>query len=458
MGLTGNHVAGQSGAVADANARDVLLAAHTAALADKLDKTEASSTFAPMGGVRHADQFAGATVRDKIDAAIADLGGGFGVVVLPSGMGAGSPSVEPTNATLWDERGGLPVDGGIAINARTPGVADRMRIHQWTTNPDRSVVALDTAQDISGTMCDPSSAEGLTGQVRLMGALLNSPTSGFALVGVEGNVSVYSTGNTIARARGGTFNVFLKTGSTTNVTSAEAVTAQTITNSGTGTLTNAYGLFADDQSAGTVRNYSIYTGHVLIRNNRNIDAEDSTGTPRRIITLASSDLVVFRPLSDTVGIKFANQANTISWMTLTSTAATIGVPITFSEQIVLASNKALRIGTGGGQMILISDGTGTVTITGPAVQTKFVNAAGTVTNLSISDAGIITLRDGGNIVLGATTGTIIGTAPTQKLGFYGATPVVRPAGTPGNASDLATAITLLNSIRTSLYGLGLVSN
>ncbi len=35
--------------------------------------------------------------------------------------------------------------------------------------------------------------------------------------------------------------------------------------------------------------------------------------------------------------------------------------------------------------------------------------------------------DGDNIVLGSSTGTKIGTATTQKLGFYNATPIVRPS-------------------------------
>lgn len=35
------------------------------------------------------------------------------------------------------------------------------------------------------------------------------------------------------------------------------------------------------------------------------------------------------------------------------------------------------------------------------------------------------LPDGANIALGSTTGTQIGTASTQKLGFFGATPVVQ---------------------------------
>ena len=36
--------------------------------------------------------------------------------------------------------------------------------------------------------------------------------------------------------------------------------------------------------------------------------------------------------------------------------------------------------------------------------------------------------EGVDIVLGTTTGSKIGTGATQKLGFYGATPVVRPVG------------------------------
>lgn len=37
-----------------------------------------------------------------------------------------------------------------------------------------------------------------------------------------------------------------------------------------------------------------------------------------------------------------------------------------------------------------------------------------------------TLSDGANLAVGTATGTRIGAAPSQKLGFWGATPVVRP--------------------------------
>lgn len=46
-------------------------------------------------------------------------------------------------------------------------------------------------------------------------------------------------------------------------------------------------------------------------------------------------------------------------------------------------------------------------------------------DLTVADD--ITIANGGNIILGTSTGTKIGTAATQKLGFYNVTPVVQPA-------------------------------
>ena len=72
-------------------------------------------------------------------------------------------------------------------------------------------------------------------------------------------------------------------------------------------------------------------------------------------------------------------------------------------------------------------------------------------------SGDVQLADGKNLVVNSTTGTKIGTAATQKLGFFNATPVVRPAGIGAAATDLATVITLANNLRTALIALGLVA-
>lgn len=92
--------------------------------------------------------------------------------------------------------------------------------------------------------------------------------------------------------------------------------------------------------------------------------------------------------------------------------------------------------------------------------------AGTTTITSIADARVIlepllapclplsggTLADAANVAVGTTTGTKIATAASQKLGFYGATPVVQPSGSAQAAltdSTTGTAGTTLANVGTS---------
>lgn len=73
--------------------------------------------------------------------------------------------------------------------------------------------------------------------------------------------------------------------------------------------------------------------------------------------------------------------------------------------------------------------------------------------------------DARNIQLGKTTGTKIGTESTQKLAFFGATPVVRQnaISAPGGGGTTDTdaidqsARTAINSIRGVLTNFGLTS-
>lgn len=68
----------------------------------------------------------------------------------------------------------------------------------------------------------------------------------------------------------------------------------------------------------------------------------------------------------------------------------------------------------------------------------------------------LSIEDGKNIILGAATGTRIGTNAAQKLSFYGLPPVVQPSNTPADATDLATALTLVNNLKAKLMTLGLI--
>lgn len=63
-----------------------------------------TSYFKVANAIRYADQFAGATVTAKIDAAIADCGSAQCLVVIPSNMAAGAPTSVPNTVTLLDLR------------------------------------------------------------------------------------------------------------------------------------------------------------------------------------------------------------------------------------------------------------------------------------------------------------------------------------------------------------------
>lgn len=92
--------------------------------------------------------------------------------------------------------------------------------------------------------------------------------------------------------------------------------------------------------------------------------------------------------------------------------------------------------------------------------------------ITLVDSGTdIQIIDGGDFIFGSTNGTKIGTSATQKIGFFGATPIVRataptaaPAGGVGvaagawsSAANRDTAINCINGLRTALINLGLLT-
>ena len=90
------------------------------------------------------------------------------------------------------------------------------------------------------------------------------------------------------------------------------------------------------------------------------------------------------------------------------TAATEIAPMLTGSATITLTNKTLT----------------TPTITNPTVTTgTFATPALTTPTVATT----LTLNDACNIVINATTGSKIGTATTQKIGFYNVTPVVQPA-------------------------------
>ena len=138
--------------------------------------------------------------------------------------------------------------------------------------------------------------------------------------------------------------------------------------------------------------------------------------------------------------------------TLTEDSAVLRAGSIANENLYLFDNRGIAVN--------VQDNAAALTVKGGAVGSVAVFRAGSVAgNLttwqdnassvlaSVSAAGLatfagVTLTDATNLVFGTSTGTRIGTATSQKLGFYNATPIIRPSG----------------SILTALSNLGLVGS
>lgn len=80
------------------------------------------------------------------------------------------------------------------------------------------------------------------------------------------------------------------------------------------------------------------------------------------------------------------------------------------------------------------------------------NNSGTASSFRLSSTSV-GFSDGLNFAVGTTTGTKFGTTSTQKLGFFGATPIVRPTVSGSRATGAA-----LTSLLTTLAALGIITD
>lgn len=89
-------------------------------------------------------------------------------------------------------------------------------------------------------------------------------------------------------------------------------------------------------------------------------------------------------------------------------------------------------GTGGNSIASVTN-----TTTGTLLQVLNSSSA---TLFSVADTPAITLIDAMTIAVGTTTGTKIGTATSQKIGFWNATPIVQPTTAVAAATVAATGV------------------
>jgi hypothetical protein len=138
--------------------------------------------------------------------------------------------------------------------------------------------------------------------------------------------------------------------------------------------------------------------------------------------------------------------------------------MTDAKNVVLATTTGTTIGTSTTQKLSFWNATPIVQPTNATdlynvlVNTGLIASGGAP---PFSPPGTVTIADTKNIVLAVGTGTQIGTSTTQKLGFYGATPVVQPVastnsttGTTGSATGVSLDTTFKGSSGSSAYTIG----
>ena len=154
----------------------------------------------------------------------------------------------------------------------------------------------------------------------------------------------------------------------------------------------------DSSTDNAVAIYDSTGGHTLL--NSALVVNDTTGATA--LTSAAAAALAVGPsgaTNPTLSVD-ASTASAATGVKVKSAAAAGGVAVSVTSS---GTNENLTID---------AKGSGTVTINGTATG-------------GITLGQSVTMTEAKNVVLGTTTGTQIGTATNQKLGFFGATPVVQ---------------------------------
>ena len=129
-----------------------------------------------------------------------------------------------------------------------------------------------------------------------------------------------------------------------------------------------------------------------------------------------------------------------------------------TQSILTAAGCSLNVGssTGGGYSHIAFEGGGAGTGT-----INFLTGSPQVSRFQISDTGLgtfaagltvnggpLTIQDAQNIVLAGTTGTKLGTATSQKLGFWNTTPIIQPTTAYAAAAFVTNTSLIANDTAT----------
>lgn len=273
----------------------------------------------------------GSSPTAAIDAAITALGGLPGIIIVPPSMAAGAPTSVPSTVTIWDLRGGTPLSSAfnnVGTNVADSGAVYHLLDEHYSSSPTKSVVAVTGFETVTGALPASQSMIGVLGQCNTTGTLSAAP-SGLVVIGVEATASIGSTGQTLPDVRGITANATVS--GSTNVTQMAMIYGQSLASPGAGDVTNLYTCILEGQTLGLTKNFSLWSqGEVILTNGASTNGNSiwsmtSAGNPVFVMGfgVGATDLMLMRPISNTVGWRWTNQANSADWFGIVN--AKVGV-------------------------------------------------------------------------------------------------------------------------------------
>lgn len=339
---------------------------------------------------------------------------------------------------------------GLTLNAKGDQSTGRLLTDNASASGTVMSVSVATANGFSGTVATPTTTPEITIQTTVTGILKGNGTAISAATAGTDYVTASSintfTNKTYDTA--GTGNAFSINGtSITTVTGTGSVVLAsspvlTTPNLGTPTTlvgTNITGTAASLSIGGTaaiattvtvadstdstcwVSIFEDATGNLAPKTDGALTYNASTGA----LTATS---FVGSITGNAATVTFANEATDATCFIAFGTAASGSLPVSTNANMTFASNTG--IATFASTVLTTTDINGG-TVDGAVIGGASA-AAGTFTTGTINTS--LTMADAANIIVNATTGTKIGTATSQKIGFFNATPIVQPTG------DIVTAM------------------
>ncbi len=236
-----------------------------------------------LDGILFANQFSGASVSDQIGAACTSLAGANGVVVVSSTMGAGYYAA-PANCTIWDLRNGPDAPGsgpGIYYGfTSSPGgansVNDMLMVQGNPNNSASSYAAVFGSNYATGTWPSGSSATGNAGQATC-GPFSGSYTP--TCIGMDGESVLADTSglsNTVYGVYGASS---ITSANTSPVATIATMYARAPTNAGSGAISGAYSMVAEDASGAGGTDEAAFWSKGKIRSDGILEVDGNVGLP-----------------------------------------------------------------------------------------------------------------------------------------------------------------------------------